>query len=461
MWSPDLSKRKGPRHLALVEAIREAVESGVVAPGEKLPPQRKLAFALGLSLGTVTRAYMDAERRGLVRGEVGRGTFAHRPENRTGPLSLWSPERSNDGPIDLVMNLPPPGLGGEALQRTFAALAIEPGLSGLLDHHPGGWIAGHCRSAAAWLGRTGLEAGSGSVVLTNGAQHGILSALMAITRPGDVLLAERLTYPPMKEIAHHLGLRLIGLDMDSKGLLPDALEAACRKGKPKALYCMPTLHSPTGITMPESRRREIARVAERHELIVIEDDVFGFLPRERPRPLACWLPDRAIYVTSASKCMAPGLRIGMLRAPSSLVEAVRGVVKMSCWMPAPIMAEIVHRWISDGTADRLNAGLREEMAARCQAAREILPGRFSGQGGLRFHLWLKLPEFWQETSFREAAARRGVRIATGDIFSLKPGDAPGSIRLALGCEARRERLFAGLRTVAGLIDARPAESFVV
>jgi len=461
MWIPELSGRKGPKHLALVEAIREAVESGALAPGEKLTPQRKLAFALGLSLGTVTRAYMDAERRGLLRGEVGRGTFAHRPESRSGPLSLWSRERPDDGPIDLVMNLPPPGLGGEALRRSFAALADEPGLAGLLDHHPGGWIERHCRSAAAWLGRAGLEADFDLVVLTNGAQHGILSALMAVTRPGDVVLAERLTYPPMKEIAHHLGLRLVGLDMDSKGLLPDALDAACRKGKPKALYCMPTLHSPTGIIMPEARRREIARIADRHELIVIEDDVFGFLPPERPRPLACWIPDRAIYVTSASKCMAPGLRIGMLRAPSSLIEAVRSVVRMSCWMPAPVMAEIVHRWVSDGTADRLNAELREEMSVRCQAAREILRGAVSGQDGLRFHLWLELPEFWQEMSFREAAARRGVRIATGDIFSLKPGHAPGSIRLALGCEARRERLLAGLRSVAGLIAAKPAESLVV
>lgn len=461
MWMPNLSGRKGPKHLALAEAVREAIDSGALAPGAKLPPQRALAFALKLSLGTVTRAYSDAERRGFVRGEVGRGTFVRGPERRSGPLSLWSPARPNDGPIDLVMNLPPPGMGGEALRRTLASLADEPGLDALLDHHPGGWIEQHSRSAAAWLGRAGLETDSGSVVLTNGAQHGILSALMAVTRPGDVVLAEHLTYPPVKEIAHHLGLRLIGLDMDSEGLVPDALEAACRKGEAKALYCMPTLHSPTGITMPAIRRREIARIADRHGLIVIEDDVFGFLPEERPQPLACWIPDRAIYVTSASKCMAPGLRIGMLRAPASLVEAVRSVIRMSCWMPAPIMAEIVHRWISDGTADRLNARLRQEMSARCRAGREIFGDGIADQNGLRFHFWLELPAIWSEMAFRDAAAQRGVRIATAETFSLKPGHATSGIRLALGCEANRERLLVGLRVIADLIAAKPAASLVV
>jgi DNA-binding transcriptional MocR family regulator len=461
IWTPDLSRYKGPKHLALVEAIREAVRAGALAPGSRLPPQRNLAFALGLSLGTVTRAYKDAERRGLVRGEVGRGTFVHRTESGSGPLSLWNAARTDEGPIDLVMNLPPPGQRGEAFRRTLAALADEPGLAALLDHQRDGWIERHARSIAAWLGRAGLDADVDSVVLTNGAQHAILSALMAVTRPGDVVLAERLTYPPIREIAHHLGLRLVGLDMDADGLVPAAVDRAARSGQAKALYCMPTLHSPTGITMSQSRRRELARVAGRHGLVVIEDDVFGLLPEERPRPLACWLPDRAIYVTSASKSMAPGLRIGMMHTPASLHRTVRNVIQMSCWMPAPIMAEIVHRWTSDGTADRLNVGLREEMRARCKDALEILGDRVVGQDTLRLHLWLALPDAWSEMAFRDAAAQRGVKIATGEMFSVKPGHAPGGIRLALGCEARRERLLAGLQSIAELLAAKPSAALLV
>jgi DNA-binding transcriptional MocR family regulator len=461
IWKPELSSRKGPKHLAIVDAIREAVETGALPPGSRLPPQRELAYALGLSLGTVTRAYMGAERRGYLRGEVGRGTFVHRPQSGSGPLSLWSAARPEEGPIDLVMNLPPPGQGGAALRQVLAALAEEPGLAGLLDHHAEGSIERHCRSAAAWLGRSGLEAQAASVALTNGAQHAILCALMAVTRPGDALLVERLTYPPLREISRHLGLRLVGIDMDAEGLLPASLDAAAGSGQAKVLYCMPTLHSPTSITMPDSRRCEIASVADRHRLIVIEDDVFGFLPETRPKPLACRLPDRTIYVTSASKCMAPGLRIGMVHTPAAFHQAVRDVIAMSCWMPAPLMAEIVHRWISDGTAERLNASLRAEMRARCDEARNILGDRVAGQDGLRSHLWLELPEFWSEMAFRDAALQRGVRIATGETFSVKPGHAPGGIRLALGCEPRRERLRAGLQAIAALLAAAPRAALVV
>lgn len=461
IWLPNLSQHKGPRHLALTDAIREAIRSGVLPPDAKLPPQRELAFALGLSLGTVSRAYADAERRGWLRGEVGRGTYVQRPDAGADALGLWNAGRPEGGPIDLVMNLPPPGEGGAELRRTLAALVDEPSLAGLLDHHSDGWIERHCRSAAAWLARTGLDAHLGSVVLTNGAQHAILSALMAATRPGDTLLVEHLTYPPIREIAHHLGLRLVGVEMDGDGLVPAAVDAAARSGQAKALYCMPTLHSPSGITMPEARRRELAKVAKRHELIVVEDDVFGFLPEIRPKPLACWLPDRTIYVASASKCMAPGLRIGMMHAPASLHRSVRNVVQMSCWMPAPMMAEIVHRWIDDGTGDRLNADLRVEMKVRCAEARGILDGMVEGQDGLRFHLWLKLPESWSEMALREAASQAGVRIAMGETFSWRPGQVPGGMRLALGCEARRDRLRTGLEAVAGLLAAGPEMARIV
>lgn len=461
IWKPNLSDRKGPKHVALVEAIREGIEAGALVPGSRLPPQRELAFALGLSLGTVTRAYMDAERRGFVRGEVGRGTFVHQPDGAADPLSLWSATRPQDGPIDLVMNLPPPGQGGEALRQTLAALAEEPGLAALLDHRAEGWAERHSRSAATWLGRTGLEVDAGAITLTNGAQHAILSALMAVTRPSDVVLVERLTYPPVREIAHHLGLRLVGLEMDADGIEPSALDAAARTGQARALYCMPTLHSPTGATMPEPRRRAIARIAARHDLAVIEDDVFGALQEERPKPLACWLPERTIYITSASKCMAPGLRIGMIHARSALRQAVGNVVRMSCWMPAPLMAEIVHRWISDGTADRLNGALRAEMRTRCREVRAILRERIAGQDGLRSHFWLPLPDAWSEMAFRDAALQRGVRIATGETFSARPGHVPGGIRLALGCEARPERVMSGIRTLAELLAAKPEPSLVV
>jgi DNA-binding transcriptional MocR family regulator len=185
------------------------------------------------------------------------------------------------------------------------------------------------------------------------------------------------------------------------------------------------------------------------------------LPETRPKPLASWLPERSIYIASTSKCMAPGLRIGMVHAPASLLQSIADVIRMSCWMPAPLMAEIVHRWICDGTADELHANLRVEMRARCDSARAILGNRVAGQDGTRSHLWLALPEPWSEGAFRDAAFERGVRIATSETFAAKPGHAPGGVRLALGCEPDRRRLEAGLRTIGALLASAPRAALIV
>jgi DNA-binding transcriptional MocR family regulator len=453
LWIPNLAGRSGAKHRAITDAIGEAIADGSLAPQAKLPPQRHLADALDLSLGTVTRAYKEAERQGFVTGEVGRGTYVRRKENLQAATSLWEPARANNGPINFVMNLPPAGIAAPALAETFAELSTSKELGYLLDHQSSGSIETHLSAAANWLGRLGLEATGDQIVLTNGAQHAILVALIATARPGDTILAETLTYPPLKQMAHHLDLRLHALDMDGDGIIPDALEAACRKTSAKVLYCMPTLHSPTGTTMPESRRCEIARITMNHGLTVIEDDVFGFLPENRPPPLASFAPKRTIFVTSVSKSLAPGLRIGIVRTPRMHREAIRRAVQMSCWMPSPITAEIACRWIESGIADRINEWLRNEMQARCQLARDFLGNIIACPASLHFHLWINLPASWREESFRLAADQRNVKVVTAEIFALRPASVPPAIRLALGYETSRERLAGGLRVIADLLDS--------
>ena len=203
--------------------------------------------------------------------------------------------------------------------------------------------------------------------------------------------------------------------------------------------------------MGEERRAMLAAVARKNELTIIEDDVFGYLPHDRPPPLAAFAPERTILVTSASKCMAPGLRVGMVLTPPDLHDAVRHVVQMSCWMPAPLMTEIFHRWVRDGTADKLNNWLREEMTERLALARAILGGIVEGQQTLRMHLWLELPESVTEQSFQAAVEAKGALVAASHVFRANSGLPAGAVRLALGYEADRRRLEQGLRIVAQVL----------
>lgn len=449
----DLAPYAGPRYLALVEAISAAIAAGRLAAGDRLPPQRTLAYALGLSVNTVMRAYVEAERRGMVAGEVGRGTYV-----RGLALPSLSPStlRGADtatGTLDLRVNLPaqddaarllPEALAGFA--RAGADLVHLLGAAGRVQYR-------HAEAGCRWLAPTGMSVAPEDLHLTVGAQHGILVGLMALCRPGDAVIVERWTYPMIKQLAERLSLNLHAVAMDEDGIVPESLEEACRKTRAKLLYCMPTIHCVTGATMPERRRRRIADIVKRHDLAVIEDDVFGLLPAERPPPLAVFAPEHCVLVTSLSKTVASWLRIGFLHAPKRLAEPIRSAVHMSCWWVSPVMAEIATRWIADGTAERLRRQRQADAAERQRMAHECLGAAPSEA----FHVWLDLPPPWRADAFCLEASRRGIELLPGAVFAVPSPDRE-AIRIALAAVADAERLRSGLETLASMLRDGPGAS---
>lgn len=450
IWRPNLDPDSPNRATAIADAIATDVASGRLAVGDRLPPQRILAWALGVSPNTVMRAYDEARRRGLVAGEVGRGTYvrAQAPALPRGGLPPLS--RPQDGPVDLSRNLPFTGAAAEELAATLAELAKEPDLADFLDRGEERIRAPQLAAAAAFLGRIGLEVPASNITIANGGQQGVFSALMALSRPGDALVVEALTYQPVMAMALHLGLRLVPAAMDGEGVLPDAFEAALRRSGARIAYLMPTLHTPTTATLGPERRREIAAIAERRETTIIEDDVFGFLPRERPAPIAALAPSRTVFVTSVSKSMAPGLRVGYVAAPGPLHSAIEAVIAVSSWMPPPLMAEIARRWIVDGAGARLNAAQQSHAARRQLMARRLLGNHPYSADPDGLHLWLPLPPEWQASSFVAVARESGVRVNAGDLFAAG-ADKPSAIRLCLSHEVEDRRVEEGLSIIARLL----------
>ena len=463
IWTPELTGRHGPKYLRIVEALAEDIASGVLPPGTRLPPHRELAYALGVSPNTTSRAYGEGVARALIQGEVGRGTFV-RPSGvrASGGAGLEGDpadmRRPATGPIDLTRNLPCPGLAATTLAETLAALGRGGGLAALTDYQTETDIAHHADAAIAWLSRSGIAASRHEVIVTNGAQHGILCALMAATRPGDLLLTESLTYAPIKALAERLALKLASVPLDDEGLCADALDEICRSHAAKALYLTPTLQTPTTATMKPDRRARIAEIADRHDLVLIEDDVFGLLKPDRPQPIAALAPERTVYVTSTSKCLGPGLRVGFVRAAASLAKAVHNAVGLTCWMPAPLMVEIAARWIADGTAERLTDRQRAQAADRQAAAGALFTDHDMRADPHGLHLWLKLPPDWSADAFKAEAAKRGVGIVDGAAFAVDPGLRPNAVRLCLSHEADKNRLTRGLETLQTMLGEIPADS---
>ena len=454
MWTPAIVADAEPKYQALLDALQRDIDAGVLVPGTRLPTQRDLAHQLGIAIGTVGRAYAVAEERGMVSGEVGRGTFVRGPEPG---VEEGSVEGEDPMVIDLSKSrlVRDPRVG--SMSDVLQSLARRADLDRLMDfYQPAPGMARHRDLGAQWIRRSGLEVPADRIIVTSGAQHGAATVLASLAKPGDVVLTEQVTYTGMKAIASLLHLQLRGVAMDGEGIVPDALEAACRESAPRALYCMPTLQNATARTMSLARRHAIAEVAARHHVALIEDDVYGFLPDHPLPPITAIAPTNSYYITSTSKSMAPGLRVGYVVAPDSRVDRVAAVIRASVWLIAPLLAEVASEWIERGVADGMVAWKREETAARHAASLSILSRWLPASPPRSFHLWLPLPEPWRTEEFVAQARARQVVVSPSEDFMVGRGSAPHAVRVCLGATASRARLEDGLTRLADLLETGPA-----
>jgi DNA-binding transcriptional MocR family regulator len=278
-------------------------------------------------------------------------------------------------------------------------------------------------------------------------------ALATLTAPGDAVLCESLTYTGMRSLANHLHVRLQTVAMDDEGLLPDALEDAALESGGRVLYCMPSIQNPTGRVMSRKRRQEIARVAARLELFVVEDDAYGFLV-EGQQPIAGLAPERTFYLTSLSKSLVPGLRLGLLRTPPGWIDRVTGAVFATTVTVAPLAAAAGAQWIEDGTLDRVAAWKRQEIRARQELSREVLGRTVSGTLQSQ-HQWLQLPPRWPAEDFAREARQRGVIVTPGREFAAARHESPNAVRVCLGPPAERQTLRKALTTLAEILQDTP------
>ncbi len=453
-WLPEIGSQRGPRYLAIADRLARDIADGRLRAGDRLPTHRDLAWTLGVTVGTVTRAYTEAERRGLLVGEVGRGTFVRERNAEVGLVP--APSSGAPGFIDFSRNFPADHGQARLIAMAMAEVAQSNDFGALLGYATTTGLQAHREAAASWLTRDGFAVDAKDVVITGGAQHAMMLALSAVARPGDVVLTEALTFYGFKSVANMLSVRLSGVACDAFGLMPEALDTACRQLSPKALYALPTLQNPTTVTMPIERRLEIVEICRRHGVIIIEDDIYGFLPPAAPLPLAALAPDQTLYVTSLSKSVAPGMRIGYMRPPQAWAERLSGMMRASLWMAPPIMAEIAARLIRSGAARKLALAQRDEATRRQGIAKQILAGQEMAAPAYAVHLWLHLPEPWRREEFAAAARRRGVGVASADAFAVGRMTVPHAVRICVTAPRDAHEVERGLTVIAELLKTGPA-----
>lgn len=446
IWLPTLTPAGAPAYLAIAEAIARDVRLGRLRPGDRLPPQRLLADLLGLHLSTVTRAYREAERRGLIAGQSRRGTLVL---DRPGAALLFEPERAAPSRIDLTTNVPAHDPADRDIAQLLAAVMEEQAVEGLMRYRSmPDWLR-YRADCAPWLERCGLDPQRVSLVLCAGAQHALSEALALLgTR---AVAVECFTYPGMKALAAAGGLQLYPLAMDREGVLPEALDAAARSGVRVALLS-PTLHNPTGASMGRARREQIAALARRHGLWLIEEDVYGLLSPERLPPLAALAPDRSLYITGLSKTVAPGLRLGLLALPPTLARAAGERLHQSSWYLSPLCVELACRLIQGGGAERRLSWQRRELAARHRCYERALG--LTQTPTAAPHRWQWLPAALTAEAARRQLADRGIlTVVSGDFAVGARAERLQALRLSLGAAASRAEVAQAGHAVAVLLEA--------
>ncbi|MGU3546950.1 aminotransferase-like domain-containing protein [Methylobacterium sp. A52T] len=452
-WSPTIAGETGPKYLAIVRALAEDIRAGRLSPGARLPPQRALAKHLNVDLTTVTRAFNEARRTGLIDATAGRGSFVR--ASRSPAAEMRRPDPS--GSVDFSMNMPPQPEAARLAERLEAGLSRLAGSSAFLARMQYQDSAGNLadRAAAAhWLGQRLGALPMQRVLVAGGAQVVLAAVLAAVLKPGDALCVPALTYPGLRMAAERRGVRLLPVAGDAEGLDPDALLERCRSDRPRALYLVPTLDNPTTATLPAIRRRRIAEIARTHGVAIIEDDAYGALPRNAPAPIASQASDITWHIATLSKCASPGLRIAYVAVPGTK-EAVRLAAELRAinMMASPLTAALASHWIAEGELDGIVAAIRQENELRQAVARETLRNLDVWAHPCGHHLWLRLPDPWRRGEFGAHARQLGVSVVPSDAFAV--GDAPEAIRVSLGAAPDAETLRYGLSLLATLLAHPP------
>jgi len=459
-WKPDLSAYPGPKYQGLSRALRDAIRSGALPQGSQLPTVRDLAWQLDLTPGTVARAYQLATQEGLLEATVGRGTFVAALQPRLGPTQPLYTERVSGGATGIVDLRPPqvPEVGQAAAFRRALLEMADCTDTGWLDYTSQRGEAPLRAEIVRWMGDRILgPVSADDVALTHGGQNAvglILDCCLRGDRP--VVLTEELAYPGFRYAARAARAEVVAVEIDAQGIVPEALEAACRRHGPQVLCLTTEAQNPTTGRMPVERRAAVAGIARRYELQVLEDDCYSVAESSIPS-LRALAPERVWLVGSLSKTISAALRFGFVICPAGMGEAGRLSAQYGFFALSRPVADLCLRLFRSGAAEDIRARVQAEFAARLQMMVDRFePYDLRWQQGVPF-VWLQLPLGWRASTFTRMAEAQGVLVRPADEYALVGGRAPNAVRLAVAGNLPLAEFGRAIDVLARLLANPPAD----
>ncbi|MGY1088135.1 aminotransferase-like domain-containing protein [Klebsiella pneumoniae] len=417
------------RYKAVVDRYAQAIRSGQLPAGSRLPTHRTLAAGERISLATATRVYRELEEMGLVSGETGRGTFVR-------DLSL-PPGHGVDQQVvaadvvDLNFNYPSLPEQGDALREALRQLAMAGDIDSHLRYQPHAGRLAERDIIARHLTCQHFAPDAENVLIVNGAQHGLAVTVMGLLRPGDVVAVDALTYSGFKALAALYHLELAAIPCRPEGPDLQALHTLCQQRRVRAVYTMPTLHNPLGWVLNTGQRQALADLARQHDLLIIEDAAYARLVSHPPPPVVSYAPERTVYVTGFSKNIATGLRVGVVISPPRYRPEIERAIRATTWNTPTLISSLFCAWIEDGTVARFETQKRQDARQRQQVAREVLCGLPVVSHPDSYFVWLPLGEESRADRLANALMERRISVSTAEPFCVS-ATIPQALRIALG-----------------------------
>lgn len=454
MWKPVFIDTDKSLYIAVADALEIDIHNNVIKPGEKLPTHRELAEIIGINVSTATRAYREAERRGLITGTTGRGTYVSTDYRTDGSL-LKIGEKTSEiidlGPVYPLYSNEPQVF--ELIQK----LHQKNNLNQYMKYSDPQGMPEHREAASIWLNRNGIHVSSEDIIICAGAQHALTCCFTSLFQSGDCIGVDNLTYSGLKALAKSLNIKLIPIRFDNEGMRPEDLESACHREQLKGIYIMPSVHNPTTIQMTLARKKTIADIALRNNLIVLEDDTYAFLLERPSLSFYSIIPSHCVHIAGLSKAFFAGLRIAYIVTSNHLVKKITKAVLNTIWMAPTLNSALVSESIYNGYAEKIVHSKLIESKDRFEIAKKYLEGfSFKGFPGSYF-IWLDLPNQWAAYEFEMHSRKAGVNVFCSEKFIIGSTLPPSAVRISLSGVNSKELLAEGLDRLVILLKSGPDE----
>jgi len=352
--------------------------------------------------------------------------------------------------IDLRLNYPLlPGQDAQikellqsALDQTGNLLSLAPGGGDLTDR----------QIAAKWLSQPGYTVDAENVFMGSGGHHCIVVSILAAGLQHKKIVADEMTYSNFKSIAQLMNMQIIPCKTDEHGIIPGELSAICKSANPDAIYLMSTVSNPLGTVIPLNRRHEIAAIAKENNLLIIEDDAYGFLEEEVLPTFFHLAPERSFYIYSLAKPFAQGIKTSYLLAPAAYAQKINEALRSTGSNPSWFLSKAASDMIESGSLKSLIEAKRKEGRSRQQKTRELLSDYQLNGHKNGWHIWLTLPDGLSSSELNENLLKRGVEIVPSGAFSVANKSQQQGIRIALGGEMDFNRVVEGLNIIKEEIE---------